>query len=44
MTFFKPNDGLTVLDYKIRNVLIDNFKKTDTLHPVRDNRFIKLNF
>lgn len=44
MTFFKPNNGLTVLDYKIRNVLIDNFKKKDTLHPVRDNRFIKLNF
>ncbi|NRD21146.1 5'-nucleotidase C-terminal domain-containing protein [Winogradskyella eckloniae] len=42
MTFFQPNEGLTVLDYKIRNVLIDNFKKTDTLSPKRDNRFIKL--
>jgi 2',3'-cyclic-nucleotide 2'-phosphodiesterase (5'-nucleotidase family) len=43
MTFFHPNDGLVVLDYKIRNVLIDHFKKKDTLHPKRDNRFIQLN-
>lgn len=43
MTFFHPNDSLYVLDYKIRNVLIDYFKKTDTLNPKRDNRFIKLN-
>ncbi|WP_299103176.1 5'-nucleotidase C-terminal domain-containing protein [uncultured Winogradskyella sp.] len=44
MTFFQPNEGLTILDYKIRNVLIDNFKKTDTLNPKIDNRFIKLKF
>ena len=43
MTFFHPNDSLYVLDYKIRNVLIDYFKKTDTLNPKIDNRFIKLN-
>ncbi|MFP4845790.1 5'-nucleotidase C-terminal domain-containing protein [Winogradskyella sp. PE311] len=43
MTFFHPNDSLYVLDYKIRNVLIDYFKKKDTLNPKRDNRFIKLN-
>jgi len=42
MTFFHPNDSLYVLDYKIRNVLIDNFKKKDTLNPKRDNRFIQL--
>lgn len=42
MTFFHPNEGLYVLDYKIRNVLIDNFKKKDTLNPKRDQRFIKL--
>ncbi|MEH6536270.1 MAG: 5'-nucleotidase [Psychroserpens sp.] len=42
MDFFKPNDSLYVLDYKIRNVLIDYFKKTDTLNPVIDNRFIQL--
>ena len=43
MTFFHPNDSLHVLDYKIRNVLIDYFKKADTLNPKRDNRFIQLN-
>ena len=43
MTFFQPNAGLFVLDYKIRNILIDNFKKKDTLNPKRDNRFIQQN-
>lgn len=43
MTFFHPNDSLQVLDYKIRNVLIDYFKKRDTINPKRDNRFIQLN-
>lgn len=43
MTFFHPYESLNVLDYKIRDVLIDNFKKKDTLHPKRDNRFIQLN-
>ena len=42
MTFFHPSDSLYVLDYKIRNVLIDYFKKNDTINPKRDNRFIKL--
>lgn len=42
MDFFHPNDSSYVLDYKIRNVLIDYFKKKDTLNPKRDNRFIKL--
>nr|WP_321236574.1 5'-nucleotidase [uncultured Psychroserpens sp.] len=42
MNFFKTNDSLYVLDYKIRNVLIDYFKKIDTLNPVIDNRFIQL--
>lgn len=42
MTFFHPNDSLYVLDYKIRNVLIDYFKKKDTINPKRDSRFIKL--
>jgi 2',3'-cyclic-nucleotide 2'-phosphodiesterase (5'-nucleotidase family) len=42
MTFFKPNDSLFVLDYKIRNVLIDYFKKTDTIKPQIDNRFIQI--
>jgi 2',3'-cyclic-nucleotide 2'-phosphodiesterase (5'-nucleotidase family) len=42
MDFFKTNDSLYVLDYKVRNVLIDYFSKIDTLNPVIDNRFIKL--
>jgi len=39
MTFFHPNDSLHVLDFKIRNVLIDYFKKNDTISPIIDNRF-----
>lgn len=42
MTFFHPNDSLYTLDYKIRNVLIDYFKKEDTINPKIDNRFTKL--
>lgn len=42
MVFFKTNDSLCVLDYKIRNILIDYFTKIDTLNPVIDNRFIQL--
>ncbi|OUS00702.1 hypothetical protein A9Q86_08045 [Flavobacteriales bacterium 33_180_T64] len=42
MDFFKTNDSLYMLDYKIRNVLIDYFKKIDTLNPAIDNRFIQL--
>lgn len=41
MEFFKTNEGAFELNYKIRNVLIDHFKKTDTLSPTIDNRFIK---
>lgn len=42
MTFFKTNDSLYVLNYKIRNALIDNFKKVDTINPVIDDRFIQI--
>ncbi|RIA10014.1 5'-nucleotidase-like protein [Flavobacteriaceae bacterium MAR_2010_72] len=42
MDFFKTNDSLYVLDYKIRKVLIDYFIKKDTLNPVIDDRFIQL--
>jgi 5'-nucleotidase len=42
MTFFHPNDSLYTLDYKIRNVLINHFKKEDTINPKIDNRFTKL--
>lgn len=44
MVFFHPNESLHVLDYKIRDVLIDNFKKKDTLNPKRDQRFIQKKF
>ncbi len=43
MDFFQQSDSLYVLDYKIRNVLIDYFSKKDTINPVIDNRFIKTN-
>lgn len=42
MFFFKQSDTLHNLDYKIRNILIDFFKKHDTLSPVIDNRFIQI--
>jgi len=42
MDFFKPNDSLYPLDYKVRNVLIDYFTKIDTLNPIIDDRFIQL--
>lgn len=40
MTFFQPNEEFHDLDYKIRNAIIDYFKKTDTINPVIDDRFI----
>ncbi|GAA4238040.1 5'-nucleotidase [Postechiella marina] len=42
MTFFKPNDSLYELNYKIRNALIDNFKTVDTIKPVIDDRFTQI--
>ncbi len=39
MRFFTPNDSLYVLDYKIRNAMIDYFKKVDTITPIKDDRF-----
>ncbi len=41
MTFFKENESFHDLGYKIRNAMIDYFKKTDTINPVIDNRFIR---
>lgn len=43
MNFFKPNDSVYNLNYKIRNVLIDYFKKVDTINPVVDDRFVQIN-
>ncbi|MCK5401170.1 MAG: 5'-nucleotidase C-terminal domain-containing protein [Flavobacteriaceae bacterium] len=42
MTFFKKSDSLYDLGYRIRNLLIDYFKKVDTLSPVIDDRFIQI--
>ena len=42
MRFFRPNDSLYDLNYKIRNALIDYLKKTDTINPVIDDRFIQI--
>lgn len=41
MTFFSGSKSELVLNYKIRNVLIDYFKKQDTIAPVVDNRFTR---
>ena len=43
MAFFRESDTLHILDYKVRNALIDYFKKVDTLNLKADNRFIKAN-
>lgn len=42
MTFFKTNDTVYTLDYKIRNAMIDYFKKVDTINPTIDDRFIQI--
>lgn len=42
MTFFKPNEKLHQINYKIRNILIDYFTKKDTIAPKIDNRFIQI--
>ena len=42
MDFFKKSDNVYVLDYKIRNALIDYLHKIDTIQPVIDDRFIQL--
>ncbi len=38
MVFFKKNKGITNLDYKLRNVLIDYFMAIDTIPFVNDKR------
>ena len=39
MYFFSNPLKADMLDYKVRNVLIDYFTKIDTLHAKQDNRF-----
>ena len=41
MDFLTEPISKITLDYKMRNVLIDYFKKYDTIAPVVDNRFTK---
>ena len=41
MVFFTNPKSTTILDYKMRSILIDHFTKQDTIAPIRDNRFIK---
>ncbi|MCJ7466285.1 MAG: 5'-nucleotidase C-terminal domain-containing protein [Maribacter sp.] len=43
MDFFKDAIQTMDIDYFIRNAMIDYFGKVDTLAPVVDNRFFKLN-
>ncbi|HZW63004.1 MAG TPA: 5'-nucleotidase [Flavobacteriaceae bacterium] len=43
MDFFKSSDTVYVLNYKVRNALLDYFLKKDTINPKIDSRFIKLN-
>ena len=41
MSFFKNPIELYKVDYKLRNAIIDYFKKVDTLKVDKDNRFIR---
>lgn len=43
MDFFKNSENAHYLNYKIRNILLDYFKKKDTISPVIDDRFIMIN-
>lgn len=40
MNFFKNPEKLTKLDYKVRDAILDFFKKTDTIKATTDNRVI----
>tara|TARA_R110000868_G_scaffold4211_15_gene26805 strand:+ start:43222 stop:43989 length:768 start_codon:yes stop_codon:yes gene_type:complete len=44
MIFFKEKLSFTETDYLIRNIMIDYFTKKDTLAPLIDDRFIKLDY
>lgn len=43
MGFFEDGLNFSETNYLIRNAMIDHFKKVDTIAPVVDDRFIKLN-
>jgi hypothetical protein len=40
MTFFKESVEKYDMDYKLRNMLIDYFKKVDTLPILKDEKII----
>ena len=40
MNFFKKGIATYDLDYKLRNILTDYFKETDTIKSIQDNRII----
>ncbi|TVZ25367.1 5'-nucleotidase [Gillisia sp. Hel_I_86] len=42
MVFFKNPINLFRIDYKLRNAIIDHFKKVDTLKASIDNRYIQI--
>lgn len=42
MDFFRNAESVQSLDYKLRNLLIDYFRKKEIIEPVRDQRFIQL--
>ena len=42
MTFFSKAQEVTNIDYKVRNLLIDYFREQDTIAPVRDNRYLRI--
>ncbi len=43
MEFLQKGENVHDLNYKIRNSIIDYFKKYDTINPIIDDRFIKTN-
>lgn len=43
MIFLKNPVNLYLIDYKIRNAMIDYFQKVDTLKTSRDDRYIQIN-
>jgi len=43
MYFFEQAEQSYTLHYKIRNAMIDYFKKVDTIAPIIDDRFVQVN-
>ncbi|MBQ4822875.1 5'-nucleotidase [Aquimarina sp. MMG016] len=43
MYFFKESVNAHPINYKVRNAMIDYFKKVDTIGPMIDDRFLQIN-